>query len=155
MIKTKFNFSLFLVSVVFFTSIIFAQEKSHLTKQQFKVQRDSLVNLKNNLTAVNKKMRSEIDSLKSYSSKLDDKIKHAKYELYVLKYGKKNGTRVYAGKVWKGMTDKMLRDSWGKPDKIHKDVYKWGVFTQWYYGNITYFFKNHKLTDWEQKKDKK
>ena len=54
------------------------------------------------------------------------------------------------------MTEDMLNDSWGKPDRTNKIKKKWGIFTQWYYGDITYFFKNSKLIEWEQKKkDKK
>ncbi len=49
------------------------------------------------------------------------------------------------------MTDEMVRDSWGKPDKIDKNVERWGVFTQWYYGNVTFFFRDGKLTEWDEK----
>ena len=49
------------------------------------------------------------------------------------------------------MTDKMLEESWGKPDNITSNKEKWGMFTQWYYGEITYFFKNGELLGWEQK----
>ncbi len=52
------------------------------------------------------------------------------------------------------MTERMLKDSWGEPDKIDKNMEKWGVFTQWYYGNITYFFKNGKLIAWEEENNK-
>ncbi|MCH8326702.1 MAG: hypothetical protein IIB83_09140 [Bacteroidetes bacterium] len=33
---------------------------------------------------------------------------------------------------------------------------KWGIFTQWTFGDVTFFFKNGKLFEWEEiKKDKK
>ena len=50
------------------------------------------------------------------------------------------------------MTEKMLRDGWGKPDRIHTSTYKWGIYSQWYYGDIIYFFRNGKLIDWEEKR---
>ena len=50
------------------------------------------------------------------------------------------------------MTENMLNDSWGKPDKIDVNKEKWGVFSQWYYGNITYFFRDGSMIDWEEKK---
>ena len=53
------------------------------------------------------------------------------------------------------MTEDMLNDSWGKPDRTNKIKKKWVIFTQWYYGDITYFFKNSKLIEWEQKKKEK
>ena len=49
------------------------------------------------------------------------------------------------------MTEKMLKDSWSEPDRKTRNKKKWGLFTQWYYGTITYFFKNGVLTDWEEK----
>jgi len=48
------------------------------------------------------------------------------------------------------MTDEMVRDGWGDPDRIDRNVEKWEVFEQWNYGNITFFFRDGKLTDWEE-----
>jgi len=111
---------------------------------------------KEQLIKNNAKTRHEIDSLKIVLKNLDTILRKHLKSLYVLKYGKKNGARVSNGSVWKGMTENMLKDSWGKPDKINKIKRKWGIFTQWYYGDVTYFFKNGRLIEWEQKKkDKK
>ncbi|MCF8266381.1 MAG: hypothetical protein K9I99_17935, partial [Melioribacteraceae bacterium] len=77
-------------------------------------------------------------------------ITNCKEEILVLKYGQEYGMRVSMGRVWKGMSENMMRDSWGEPDKIDKNKEKWGVFSQWYYGEIVYFFKDGKLTEWEQ-----
>ena len=104
-------------------------------------------------------MEKEIDSLKKVSESLDKRLNEAQSELrkvqqtyYIKKYGQENGNRIFERKVWKGMTESMLRDSWGRPDKTHQNNYNWGVFAQWYYGDITYYFKNGKLIDWEEKK---
>ena len=48
------------------------------------------------------------------------------------------------------MTDEMVSDGWGDPDRIDRNVKKWGVFEQWNYGNITFFFRDAKFTDWEE-----
>ena len=129
--------------------------------KNFTSERDSLKTLKQSLISVNKSLKKDVDSLKNISDSLDKKIKKAKSELFGLnkkyfgiKYGKEVGNRVLEGEVWKGMTEEMMRDGWGKPDKTHTNRHKWGVFTQWYYGDITYFFKNGKLIDWEEKTKK-
>ena len=83
---------------------------------------------------------------------LEEKVSSSRTNQLIRKYGKKNGLRVARGQVWKGMSEKMLEDSWGKPDKITKNKEKWGTFTQWYYGDITYFFRDGIMTDWEEKK---
>ncbi len=81
---------------------------------------------------------------------LEQDVLTAYRELYVLKYGKEIGNRIAYKRIWMGMTDKMVRDGWGEPDKIDRNVEKWGVFEQWFYGNITFFFKDGKLTDWDE-----
>ena len=121
-------------------------------KADYKSQLDSLTLIKEQLSAETAKLKAELDSLQNYLTSFDTKLHLKKRELMVLRYGKKNGENIAAGKVWKGMTEQMLRDSWGEPDKIEKNVEKWGVFTQWFYGKITYFFRDGKLTDWEETK---
>jgi hypothetical protein len=130
---------------------------SPLYSQNYQIQKDSLVSLKDSLAISNTSAKAEIDSLSAYLSNLDKKLDvnqnellELKNKLYVKKYGKENATRIALGKIWKGMTLEMLEDEWGKPDKSHTDKHPWGVFIQLYYGDITYFFKNSILTDWEE-----
>ena len=95
---------------------------------------------------------SVIDSLKNRLVEIEEECKSARANQIIKKYGKKVGKQIVNGQVWKGMTERMLEDSWGKPDKITKNKEKWGLFTQWYYGDITYFFRDGIMTDWEEKK---
>lgn len=135
----------YLTAALLFVSVLFAQETKVFSPAEYdslKNRKARLLEEKTDLIQFIRKGEKELDSLKQA-------VKDAKHDLYIKRYGNENGTRVANGQVWKGMTDKMLGDSWGKPDKIDKNVEKWGVFTQWYYGTITYFFKNGKLTDWE------
>ncbi|MBZ0178490.1 MAG: hypothetical protein K8F36_04285, partial [Melioribacteraceae bacterium] len=122
-----------------------------ITPEQFNLQRDSLIAVRASLIAEKAVIKSEIDSLKEHIIFLEREIEESKLKLYIKKYGQENGMRVASGQIWKGMSEKMMRDSWGEPDKIDKNVEKWGVFTQWYYGNIIYFFRDGILTDWEEK----
>ena len=132
-----------------------AQNSKATNSETYKTSKDSLLQQKDKLSQERIKLQNQIDSLKASSTNLDDKISSTLEEingLYANKFGKANANRIMNKQVWKGMTDKMLRASWGKPDKIDKNVEKWGVFTQWYYGDVTFFFRDSKLTDWEEKK---
>ena len=138
-----------LLVVLFLSSTIYSQN--------YQSEKDSLMLLKDSLAISNSSVKAEIDSLTNYLSELEkktnvnqDELAELKKKLYIKKYGKENGTRMFLGKVWKGMTLEMLEDEWGKPDKSHTDKHPWGIFTQLFYGDITYFFKNSVLTDWQE-----
>jgi hypothetical protein len=125
--------------------------------QNYQSEKDSLKSLKDSLAISNSSAKAEIDSLTNYLAELEkkvnvnqDELSELKKKLYIKKYGKENGTRVSLGRIWKGMTLGMLEDEWGKPDKTNTDKHPWGVFTQLYYGDITYFFKNSILIDWQE-----
>jgi len=142
-----------IASILFLVLFIFSQ---NLFSQTIK---DSLVNInseKEYLIKNNKKIKNEIDSLNIVLRNLDVVLKNNLKNLYILKYGKDDGSRVANKQVWKGMTEQMLYDGWGKADTVNANSYKWGMYTQWTYGDITFFFKNGKLFEWEEKKkDKK
>ncbi len=122
-----------------------------MDRKTYETKFDSLSKLKTDLLLLKKQLNNEIDSLSSASLAMDNLIIEERKNLYVLRYGKENGNRVFNGQIWTGMSESMLNDSWGKPDKIDKNAQKWGTYTQWYYGEITFFFKNGILFEWEEK----
>ncbi|PID58390.1 MAG: hypothetical protein CR986_07735 [Ignavibacteriae bacterium] len=140
------------ILLLFAACILFAQEETKMSLQRYHTLVDSLTLEKDNLIELKKLLKSEIDSLKQLKSELSDKLKSARKTKLIKTYGKEIGNRIYNGQVWKGMTEKMLEESWGRPDKIKQNKEKWGLFRQWYYGKITYFFRDGILTDWEEKK---
>ena len=130
---------------------------SPIYSQNYQSEKDSLRIVKDSLAVSNLITKAEIDSMTNYLSELEkkvnanqDELAELKKKLYLKKYGKENGARVSLGRIWKGMTLEMLEDEWGKPDKTNTDKHPWGVFTQLFYGDITYFFKNSILIDWEE-----
>lgn len=130
------------------------QERNY-NADDFRHQNDSLSAAKKEFLKTKESLMKEIREIKKKSADLDEEIRVATLEiekLYTNKFGKEFGLRIYNKQIWKGMTDKMLQASWGKPDRIDKNVEKWGTFTQWYYGKITFFFRDGKLTDWEELK---
>ncbi len=138
---------LFLLS----STSLFAQTETKISKERFNFLIDSLKTRKTNLLTQKIILKAQIDSLENVITGLDSKVKSAHIKKLYRKYGRKIGGRLAAGKIWKGMTEQMLKDSWGQPDRKTRNKKKWGLFTQWYYGTITYYFKNGKLTDWKEK----
>lgn len=129
-----------------------SQTNTSINKDRYKYLIDSLSLQKSNYTLEKETLIKDISMLEKRMIDLTEQLKNAQIDLFVKKYGKDNGMRIAHGRVWKGMTEKMLRDSWGEPDKITKNKEKWGTFTQWYYGKITYFFKDGVMIDWEELK---
>lgn len=145
--KLKKTLSISLLLLLLQSNFIAQTKKADVQRQ-----RDSLLVLKKSLTSETDKLRAETDKLQAKLDKLTAKYDGKKIILFSKRYGRKIGAQLAVGKIWKGMTDKMMKDSWGKPDKVTRNKEKWGVFTQWTYGKITYFFRDGKLTDWEEKK---
>ena len=130
---------------------------SPIYSQNYQAQKDSLLTIKKQLTQEKNYLNAYTDSLANQINALDQEIKERESELsalkkklYTKKFGEDVADRITAGRIWKGMTEEMMRAAWGKPDKTNTDKHPWGVFTQYYYGDITYFFKNSKLIDWEE-----
>ena len=137
---------IFAVLIILISLTTFAQ----MTEEEYNSKKESLTLQKKELKREIETLKLEVESLQNRIPELEQEIITAFRELYVLKYGKEIGLRVAYKQIWKGMTDEMVRDGWGEPDKIDRNVEKWGVFEQWYYGNIMFFFRDRKLTDWDE-----
>lgn len=53
---------------------------------------------------------------------------------------------INSGKVRVGMNKEQVKLSWGKPEKINKDIYQGSIHEQWIYGSQYLYFENDKLT---------
>jgi cell division protein FtsB len=137
---------IFAILFIFISLTAFAQ----MTEEEYASKMESLTLQKKELNSEIKTLKAVIDSLQKRIPELNQEVLIAFRELYVLKYGKEIGNRVAYKRIWKGMTDEMVRDGWGEPDRIEKNVEAWGVFTQWIYGDVIFFFRDGKLTDWEE-----
>ncbi len=137
---------IFIVLILINSLTAFAQ----MTEEEYNSKMESLTLQKKELKREVEALNTEIEKLQNRIPELDQKMMTAFRELYVLKYGEDIGQRVAYKQIWKGMTDEMVRDGWGEPDRIDKNVEAWGVFTQWIYGEVIFFFKDGKLTDWDE-----
>jgi hypothetical protein len=132
-----------------FTSNLLAQitvEQYESEMQSFSVKK---LDLQNEITD----LKNEIEEMSNTIPELEQEVITAYRELYVLQYGEDFGHRVAYNQVWKGMSEEMMHDSWGEPDKIDSNVQSYGVFNQFYYGDVTFFFRDGKLIDWEESEE--
>lgn len=126
--------------------------QNQMSAEELKTKRSELLIRKSELTEEKKELKTDIEKLTAHLKKIETKLKSALADYYVRKYGKEDGSRVAMGQIWKGMAQQMMLDSWGEPDKKNTDKYSYGVFTQYYYGKVVYFFRDGKLIDWEEAK---
>jgi hypothetical protein len=64
------------------------------------------------------------------------------------KYGSSMAAKLIAGKIWKGMTSEMLRDSWGKPQRINRVISGNTVKEEWIYKYTWIYLENDTLFEW-------
>ena len=64
------------------------------------------------------------------------------------KYGTDLASRLIAGKIWKGMTAEMVRDSWGKPQKINRVISSNTIKEEWIYRSTWLYIEDDVLMTW-------
>lgn len=64
------------------------------------------------------------------------------------KYGSNLAGKLIAGKIWKGMTAEMVRDSWGKAQKINRVINSNNIKEEWIYKNSWLYIENDVLVEW-------
>ncbi len=64
------------------------------------------------------------------------------------KYGKEIAVRIFAGKIWKGMTTGMVKDAWGEPDRTNRVVVNSVVKEEWIYRSTWLLMERGVLTEW-------
>ncbi|MBM3421513.1 MAG: hypothetical protein FJY11_10315 [Bacteroidetes bacterium] len=64
------------------------------------------------------------------------------------KYGRDVANRIYAGKIWKGMTPDMVKDAWGEPDRVNRVASGSTVKEEWIYRSTWLLMEQGKLKEW-------
>ncbi len=64
------------------------------------------------------------------------------------KYGTDIASRLIAGKIWKGMSGEMVRDSWGKPLKINRVISGNTIKEEWIYKTTWLYIEDDLLMTW-------
>lgn len=68
------------------------------------------------------------------------------------KYGTSLAARINAGKIWKGMSSEMVKDSWGKAEKVNRVINGNVINEEWIYKNSWLYFENNTLVEWGPRK---
>ncbi len=68
------------------------------------------------------------------------------------KYGTSMAARLVTGKIWKGMNSDMVKDSWGRAEKINRVVNGNLIQEEWIYKNSWLYFENNILLEWGPKR---
>jgi hypothetical protein len=80
----------------------------------------------------------------------EQKIKAERKAALTKKYGSSAATRILEGKIWIGMTEAMLLDSWGQPEDINTTVNRYVTRKQYVYGSGRYVYvENGKVDAWQ------
>jgi len=69
-------------------------------------------------------------------------------EMLINRYGAKVGEAIYAHKIWKGMDNDMVFDSWGKPLRVDRLIKGADVQERWIYTESYVIFDDDMLVDW-------
>lgn len=82
------------------------------------------------------------DSKAFYEQKRKENILalNTRREKFHKKYGEEIGDRIALQKIWIGMSEDMLIDSWGKPNDINQTVTRYSVRKQYVYGLGQYVY---------------
>jgi hypothetical protein len=56
--------------------------------------------------------------------------------------------KLMAGKIWKGMSAEMIKDSWGSPRKINRVISGNLIKEEWIFKNTWLYIENDILADW-------
>ena len=64
------------------------------------------------------------------------------------RYGSRVAEKLYQGKIWKGMSAEMVKDSWGSPQKINRVINGNIIKEEWFYRNTWLYIQNSVLAEW-------
>jgi hypothetical protein len=73
-------------------------------------------------------------------------------DLRTLKANTGQAARLNAGKIWKGMSSEMVKDSWGKAEKVNRVINGNVINEEWIYKNSWLYFENNTLVEWGPRK---
>lgn len=64
------------------------------------------------------------------------------------KYGTSVASGIYEGKIWKGMNSEMIKDSWGRAERVNREINGNEVKEEWLYKNTWLYLENNTLMGW-------
>jgi len=86
-------------------------------------------------------------SSKDFSKEIEDKLWREQFIIDT--YGNEIAQKIFAHKIWIGMTKEMMKLSWGVPDDINRTVTANSTSEQWIYGNQYVYVDDGIVTAWQ------
>jgi hypothetical protein len=105
--------------------------------------RDALINKAPTITQQMDRSQQEPGKTQTIQNSQQDR-----YSYLENKYGSDMAAKLFAGKIWKGMSSDMVNDSWGTASKINRIINGNVVTENWIYKNTWLYFENNVLKDW-------
>ncbi len=86
---------------------------------------------------------SEVKTQQDTATRFSNKLDYLRYT-----YGWETAQKIFDHKIWRNMTTNMVKDSWGRPDKINRLINSGQVKEEWFYPSTYLIFLNEKLIEW-------
>jgi len=83
--------------------------------------------------------KKRVDNQKRENEEQNRKNEERRNDL-ILRFGRESGEIIFKGKIIIGMTEEMLIESWGKPQRVNKTITKYGTRKQYVYGSSQYIY---------------
>ena len=101
-----------------------------------------------------KRVKNYLEILKEFNQPVTDhqarqnQVDEKRYRQMVSKYGNDIGKKIFEHKIWKGMSNSMVLDSWGTPRSINHYTNANGIKEEWIYPKYILVFWDNRLTSW-------
>ena len=69
-------------------------------------------------------------------------------QMLIQKYGSRTGKAIFEHKIWKGMNNDMVFDSWGKPLRVDRLIKGSDIQERWIYTSSYVIFDDDTLVEW-------
>jgi hypothetical protein len=102
----------------------------------------------NEPTDVSKPVIQKVEPVQVTQPAVQQEQQEGRFAYLENKYGSSMAAKLIAGKIWKGMTSEMLRDSWGKPQRINRVISGNTVKEEWIYKYTWIYLENDTLFEW-------
>lgn len=127
--------------------VSFEENEGYIFKRQATIDRSAVSQKSPDQSSAND--RQPIQQAQSdQRNQSDNQNQQSRFSYLENKYGSSIAARINSGKVWKGMSAEMVRDSWGNPEKINRVISGNTMKEEWIYKNTFLYIQNNTLVQW-------
>lgn len=126
--------------------ISFEDNEGYIYKRQAVIDRTSSAITGNRQQQVQQNQNQNQDQYNQADN--DQNNQQSRFSYLENKYGTSLAARINSGKIWKGMSAEMVRDSWGNPVTINRVISGNTIKEEWVYNNTWLYMQNNTLVQW-------